>query len=85
MDVSISKTDRFWTVRVREGREFRSVGYPEWAQRIAKQISTDARVRLGQPGADGWLVEVVRLSRQSVPDRETARKLAREIAEAIEQ
>ena len=84
MDVTISKTDRFWTVRVREGREFQTVGYPDWAQRIAIQHSTGARVRLGQPAADGWLVEVVRLSRQYVPNRETARKLAREIAEEIE-
>ncbi|MFC7126954.1 hypothetical protein ACFQJ7_13125 [Halovenus rubra] len=72
MHTATSKTEQFWTVQVREGRHFDTVGFPDWAQRIANRISTGARVRLGQPGTDGWLVEVVRLSRQHVPDRDHA-------------
>jgi hypothetical protein len=82
--MDVSKTDRYWTIRVRPADGLDSVGYPDWAQRIARGISTSAAVRLVKPAADGWLVECVRLRRQFTDDRADARETARQIVEEIE-
>ena len=82
--MDISKTDRYWTVRVRPAPGLWSVGHPDWAQRVARGISTSAAVRLGKPAADRWLVKCIRPRRRFVNDRAEARQTARQIVEKIE-
>jgi hypothetical protein len=81
--LAVSKSERFWTVRFRPADEFAAVQMPEWAQRIAREISRRANVRLGEVGTSA-LVEVVRVSRYRHPDRVGAVAVAEKIAEAVE-
>ena len=81
--LAVSKSEQFWTVRFRAAEKFGSVQMPKWAQRIAREISRRANVRLGQVG-NSALVEVVRVSRYRHPDRVGAVAVAEKIAEEVE-
>lgn len=82
--MQISKTERFWTIRVRPADGLHSVGFPDWAQTVARRVSPAARVRLARPATDGWLVECIRLHRCNVESRQDAREAAVKIVEGIE-
>lgn len=81
--LTVSRSDRRWTVRFKPAERFAAVQCPEWAQAIAREHSQGAHVRLGQVGT-APCVEVVAVSRYRHPTRTDAVDVAERIAEAVE-
>lgn len=81
---AVQKSERHWSIRFRPAERFAAVQCPEWAQRIAREHSRGAHVRLGQESRTSRLVEVVTVNRYRHPKRDDAVDVAQTIAEAVE-
>lgn len=79
----IERDGRYYDVRFRDPETFRALRSPASANRTARSVVPESKVRMGQTDDDEWLVQSVLVPIDAVEDDEDASRKALQIVTKV--